>query len=169
MESLLYAIGQAYNPSCTINGTTILKSRYFTLSAAIYKPTPVVIIIASNSNSGSNSILQSGIKCVRHIIIITRANEIRKSINETIIVLKGTINRGKYTLESKLELLINELLISLNAPEKNCQGSVAAETNRTLGTPLGTGVLKNQPINHITRMVNSGFIILQARPIAVCL
>lgn len=56
------------------------------------------------------------------------------------MVLAGTINRGKYTLVSKLEFASNELLDSLKAVEKNCQGKIAAHTNTTLGTPAGTGI-----------------------------
>lgn len=96
-------------------------------------------------------------------------NDIKKSIKQTITVLTGTIKRGKYTFVSKLEFDINELLDSLNEDEKNCQGKVAAETNKIRGTPSGTSESNNHPIKAITKIVNSGRSTAQAIPITVCL
>ena len=93
----------------------------------------------------------------------------RKSIKQTMTVLAGTIKRGKYTFVNKLELVSNELLASLKEDEKNCQGKVAAQTSKTLGTPSGTFELNNQPIKTITDKVSKGRMILQAIPIPVCL
>lgn len=62
-----------------------------------------------------------------------------------------------------------ELLVSLNAEEKNCQGSVAAHTNNTRGIPLGTGAFSSQPMNHMAKMVRSGRKTPHKIPIAVCL
>jgi len=79
------------------------------------------------------------------------------------------MSRGKYTFVSKFELLIKELLVSLNEVEKNCQGSVAAQTNKIRGTPSGTFDSNNQPMNHITNIVNAGLSTLHKIPMAVCL
>ncbi len=100
---------------------------------------------------------------------INITNEIKKSIKQTITVLTGTIKRGKYTLVSKFEFATSDPLASLKEDEKNCQGKVAAQTNRILGTPSGSLDSNNQPINHITNMVNKGLITLHKIPIVVCL
>jgi len=96
-------------------------------------------------------------------------NEIKKSIKQTITVLTGTISRGKYTFVSKFEFEISELLDSLKDDEKNCQGSVAAETSSIRGTPSGTSELNNQPIKAITKIVRRGRSTAHRIPIAVCL
>lgn len=93
----------------------------------------------------------------------------KKSMRHTITVLAGTISRGKYTFVNKLEFAINELLVSLKEVEKNCQGNVAAQTSNMRGTPSGTFEPNNQPMNHITAMVNAGLNTLHNIPIAVCL
>lgn len=68
-----------------------------------------------------------------------------------------------------MELATSELLASLNEDEKNCQGNVAAQTNKIRGTPSGTFELNNQPMNHITKIVNNGRSTAHITPIAVCL
>jgi hypothetical protein len=95
--------------------------------------------------------------------------EIKKSIRQTITVLAGTISRGKYTFVNRFELATNELLDSVNEDAKNCQGKVAAHTSKIRGTPSGTFESNNQPMNHITAIVNKGRITLHNTPIAVCL
>lgn len=70
---------------------------------------------------------------------------------------------------SKLELATSEPLASLKEEEKNCQGNVAAHTNKIRGIPWGTFDSNNQPINHITKIVSKGLITAQSKPIAVCL
>ncbi len=69
----------------------------------------------------------------------------------------------------RFELLIKELLASLNDEAKNCQGNVAAETSNIRGTPCGTLELNNQPKNDITKIVNNGRSNAHTTPIAVCL
>ena len=48
---------------------------------------------------------------------------IKKSTMLVITALAGTIRRGKYTLEMRLELPIRLLLASAREVAKNCQGS----------------------------------------------
>jgi hypothetical protein len=83
-------------------------------------------------------------------------------------VLAGTIRRGKYTFDKRLELAINEFDASLNADEKNCHGNAAADTSNILGTPL-VDELNSHPINAIAKIVINGRSTLQATPIKVCL
>ena len=104
----------------------------------MYNPVPMAVTSASKRNNGSHSIRQSGTNCVKIIMTTRIKKEIKKSIRQTITVLAGTINRGKYTFVSRFELATNEPLASLKAEEKNCQGKVAVQTNRILETPCGT-------------------------------
>ena len=106
----------------------ILKSRYFTFKAAINKPVPMAVIKANKRNKGSINILTSGTNLYQTNNPIKIKKEIKKSIKQTITVLAGTINLGKYTLVSKLELAISELADSENELAKNCQGNIAAQT-----------------------------------------
>jgi len=85
------------------------------------------------------------------------------------MVLAGIISRGKYTFESRLVLLINELLDSLKADEKKLQGKVAVHISNALGTLPGTCDFIIKPYAHIAQMVSNGFNMLHPIPIAACL
>jgi len=97
------------------------------------------------------------------------AKDMKKSRRHTMTVLTGMIILGKYTLVRRFELAMRELLDSLNEVEKNCQGSVAAQTSKTRGTPSGKGALNNLPMNHMAKIVNKGRNTLHKTPSAVCL
>jgi hypothetical protein len=89
---------------------------------------PAAVMSANNKNKGRSRIFMSGVNRQKTINAIRITKDIKKSIKQTITVLAGTINLGKYTLVSRFEFATNELLASLNAEEKNTQGKVAAAT-----------------------------------------
>ena len=59
---LLKPTGEIYIPSCTMNGTTCLKSRYFTFIVVSHNPTPKEAKKASNINIGRIKIFHDGAK-----------------------------------------------------------------------------------------------------------
>jgi hypothetical protein len=165
---LLNIIGDAYEPSWIMNGIIYLKSRYLTVSADTNTPKPRAEHMAMSKNNGKNNIRAPG-RSPPHAIMISKIRKvIKKSIRQTITVLAGIINRGKYTFEIRLVFPTSEFAASLNAPEKNCQGKVAAATNKMREGP-GAPILKNHPRKENAIIVVRGRSIIHARPITVCL
>src|SRR3989344_93955 len=88
----------------------------------------------------------------------------------TIIVLAGTINRGKKTLLNKFEFAIKEFAQELNELEKNCQGNIPAQTIIAYGTPASEGNFPSLLKTIVkTTMEISGCKMLHKIPITVCL
>ncbi len=94
MILLLNPTGEIYEPNCTTNGMTYLKSRYFTLSDATHKPGPRLANKAKIMKIG-NKVLPA-----RHKLIINHySNQYDKtyksSINAVTRVAMGMIILGK--------------------------------------------------------------------------
>src|SRR4029077_5410403 len=95
--------------------------------------------------------------------------EMAKSTKETMTELAGTINRGKYTFEMRLALVMRELLPSEREVANNCHGSIAANTMTGYGTPsLGSLAMRLKTKTNTT-IVRNGRITAQRTPITVCL
>jgi hypothetical protein len=58
--SELNPTGLRYKPNCTMNGIMYLKSRYFTFSAVIKRPAPILAIKANKRKNGRKTICQDG-------------------------------------------------------------------------------------------------------------
>jgi len=89
---------------------------------------PNAQVNASNTKTGKNIICQEGVYPYHRNISSMIIKEIPRSTRLVITELAGMMSLGKYTLVMRLELPINDPLLSLSALLKNCQGSIPANT-----------------------------------------
>ena len=87
--------GETYKPNCTRNGTTCLKSRYFTFNAVSHKPTPKLAKNAIIINRGRKIKFIEGTVPYQIISKNMRPSEIKKSTRLVITEAAGMIILGK--------------------------------------------------------------------------
>src|SRR5262249_1881430 len=148
-------------------GITYCKSRYVTITAAQYNPSPTASIKSSPSQTGSSSNAQ--LSPIPLIAMSTSSSTIAtaKSISTDPTVLRGSPSRGKYTFDTSCALPTRQALTRVSVELNAFHPRSPAYANTKYGSPSLDSLATRPNTNAKIAAATSGCTITHATPSAV--